>query len=134
MNRLPVTIESFGFCHQDDQPVGHALLFDVRGLLPRAAAGRQTVTGLDPQVRGQARHSECAEELVERIAGETAALLAYAGPRGRGVHVLIGGTDGVYGSVAVAEWAGETLRQRLGADGPSVEVTHRHITRSAVRP
>lgn len=134
MNPLPVTIESFGFRHQDDQPVGHALLFDVRGLLPRDAEGQQAVTGLDLRMRQQARQSECADELVERIVGETAALLAYAGPRGRGVHVRIGGVDGVRGSVAVAEWAGEALRERLGPEGPSIEVTHRHINRSTVRP
>ncbi|NEB59715.1 hypothetical protein G3I20_18830 [Streptomyces sp. SID8111] len=134
MNPVPVTIESFGFRHRDDQPVGHALLFDVRGLLPASEAGLPRDTGLDPRVRQQIRQSECAEELVERIAGETAALLAYAQPRGRSVHVLVGGLDGVRGSVAVAEWAGELLRHRLGPAGPAVEVIHRHIAGNVVRP
>jgi RNase adaptor protein for sRNA GlmZ degradation len=131
---ITVTIQSFGFRHHDDQPQGHGLLYDVRGLLPRLADAPdwRRLTGLDDPVSDAVRNSEGADELAERIVGETAALLAYACPRGRDTQVLIGGHDGLQRSVALAEWAAEVLRERLGPDGPIVEITHRHLTRSVV--
>ncbi|MEU9480761.1 RNase adapter RapZ [Streptomyces sp. NPDC048191] len=132
----PITIrfESFGYAHQDDQPRGHGLLYDVRDVLhdPADDPALVTLTGLDSRVRDHVRATDGADELAERIAGETAAHLSYVQPRGRDVQVFIGGHGGLHRSVALAEWAAEILRNRLGADCPPIEVDHRHICRSVV--
>ncbi|RPK32446.1 glmZ(sRNA)-inactivating NTPase [Streptomyces sp. ADI92-24] len=128
-----IRFESFGFLHHD-QPPGHGLLYDLREALrnPSDDPALRHLTGLDPRVRDHVRNTEGADELAERIAGESAAHLSYALPRGRDVKVFVGCRGGLHRSVALAEWAGELLRARLGADCPAIEINHRHIDRGVV--
>lgn len=129
-----IRFESFGYAHHDDQPRGHGLLYDVRDILrdPAGDPGLATLTGLDSRVRDHVRGADGVDELVERIAGEAAALFSYVQPRGRDVQVFIGGHGGLHRSVAVAEWAAEILRNRLSAECLPIMVDHRHISRSVV--
>lgn len=131
---LPVVVvESFGYRHlAGDLAAGDALVVDVRERLrdPVRDPALRAMTGLDAPVRARVLATSGAEQLVNDITAQAAALhtargaLGTAGP----VRVRIGCAGGRHRSVVLAD----EVTAQLAARGYSARAVHRHIDRPVI--
>lgn len=123
--RMIVSLTSFGFKH--GIPKGTDLLFDVRFLPnPYFVPELRNHTGRDASVRGFLEQHPEFGQLAERLED----YLLFVLPRYRRENrsyltVAVGCTGGHHRSVAMAE----KVRERLGREGWSVQLTHRDLER-----
>ncbi|MFI5868362.1 hypothetical protein [Streptomyces sp. NPDC051546] len=124
---VQVVIQTIGTLHDDALALAaDTLFFDLGGKLrnPHSDPAMRYRTGLDPAVREHVLTTPGANDEINRIMGQTTALLnGYADRRGKLVRVTVACRGGRHRSVAIAEQAAEYLR----AEGVGVEVEHRHI-------
>ena len=125
LERLQVSIESFGFKH--GLPLDADIVMDVRFLPnPHWEADLRPLTGLDATVRDFVlQRDECQDFLRGLLALLETVLPHYATEGKSYLTIAIGCTGGHHRSVAVAEEIGLRLR----SSGQPVRVSHRDISR-----
>ena len=125
LERLQVSIESFGFKH--GLPLDADIVMDVRFLPnPHWEAELRPLTGLDATVRDFVlQRGECQDFMQGLLALLETVLPHYATEGKSYLTIAIGCTGGHHRSVAVAEEIGLRLR----SSGQPVRVSHRDISR-----
>lgn len=125
MERLQVSVESFGFKH--GLPMDADIVMDVRFLPnPHWETELRPKTGLEPAVRDFVLQRTETSEFLAGLLGLLEKVLPLYATEGKSyLTIAIGCTGGHHRSVAVAEEIGVRLR----SSGQPVRVSHRDISR-----
>ena len=125
LERLQVSIESFGFKH--GLPLDADIVMDVRFLPnPHWEADLRPLTGLDATVRDFVLQREECQDFLRGLLALLETVLPHYATEGKSyLTIAIGCTGGHHRSVAVAEEIGLRLR----SSGQPVRVSHRDISR-----
>jgi UPF0042 nucleotide-binding protein len=125
LERLQVSIESFGFKH--GLPLDADIVMDVRFLPnPHWEAELRQLTGLDATVRDFVLQREECQDFLRGLLALLETVLPHYATEGKSyLTIAIGCTGGHHRSVAVAEEIGLRLR----SSGQPVRVSHRDISR-----
>lgn len=133
--KATVVVTSFGYLHGGPPPAD--ITVDVRGLhFAPPKADRlmfDYLEGRDTAVRRSLLDTPAAMAVVDDTCGKVLALLhaAEGAPGDRRIDVAVGGTEGRYRSVAIAEEIGRSiLLELLGLDIASVDGQHRDLDKA----